>query len=365
MSHLLSPLTLRDVRLRNRLGLPPMSQYSAEPGQHTANGWHLHHYATRAHGVGIVIVEATAISPAALVTPHDLGLWNTTQQDSLADVAAAITAGGSVPALQLCHGGRKASRTRPWEGDTWIRPGQGGWPVLGPSPIAFADGYPTPQEATEADLARVVADFAAAAGRAAAAGFAMVELHAGHGRLLHSFLSPVANHRTDHYGGSFTNRARLLMETVGAVRSVWPAHLPLAVRLSCEDHEPGGWELQDTVRLVELLGEAGVDLIDCTSGGICRPQTYRPSPGYQVPYASTIRHKTGVATAAVGLITTLAQAHDIIDREDADLVLMGRTLLTDPTLPWRSNRGGGAGLVPVQYRRAMRAMPTADVVPEL
>lgn len=362
---LFSPLRLRDVTLRNRIGLAPMSQYSAEPGQHTANDWHLHHYATRAQGVGVVIVEATAISAQALVTPHDLGLWNTTQQDSLADVAAAITAGGAEPALQLCHGGRKSSRTRPWDGDTWLRPEQGGWPVLGPSPVPFADGYPAPQEATETDLARVVADFASAAGRAAAAGFAMVELHAGHGRLLHSFLSPVANQRTDRYGGEFDNRVRLLLETVGAVRSVWPAHLPLAVRLSCEDHEPGGWGIQDTVRLAALLGEAGVDLIDCTSGGIRRPQSYRPGPGYQVPYASTIRRKTKMATAAVGLITTLGQAHDIIDREDADLVLMGRTLLTDPTLPWRSNRAGGAGLVPVQYRRAMRAVPTADVVPEL
>ncbi|MFB8761150.1 NADH:flavin oxidoreductase/NADH oxidase [Nocardiopsis alba] len=365
LSHLLSPLTLRDVILRNRLGLPPMSQYSAEPGRHTANDWHLHHYATRAQGVGVVIVEATAISAQALVTPHDLGLWNDAQQESLDDVATAITVGGAVPALQLCHGGRKASRTRPWDGDTWIRPDQGGWPVLGPSPIPFADGYPTPREATEDDLARVVDDFASAAGRAAAAGFAMVELHAGHGRLLHSFLSPVANQRTDRYGGSFTNRVRLLMETVAAVRSVWPAHLPLAVRLSCEDHEPDGWGMQDTVRLAALLGGAGVDLIDCTSGGVRRPQTYRPSPGYQVPYAATIRSKTGVPTAAVGLITSLAQARSVVERGDADLVLMGRRLLTDPALPWRETHLHGAGWVPVQYRRAMRRVPAADVVPEL
>ncbi|WP_435108053.1 NADH:flavin oxidoreductase/NADH oxidase [Nocardiopsis synnemataformans] len=366
MTSLFSPLALRGLTLRNRLGLPPMSQYSAEPGRHTANAWHLHHYAARALGVGVVIVEATAVSPHALVTPNDLGLWTDAHQHSLAAVAEAITAGGAVSALQLCHGGRKASRTRPWDGDIALDPERGGWPVLGPSPIPFAPGYPTPREASTADLARVVDDFAAAARRAAAAGFEMVELHAGHGRLLHSFLSPVANQRTDHYGGSFDNRARLLLETVAAVRAVWPAHLPLAVRLSCEDHEAGAWELADTVRLAALLRTAGVDLIDCTSGGIRRPQTYRPTPGYQVRYAAEVRRQTGIATAAVGLITTVDQARTILAQDQADLVLMGRRLLVDPALPWRQiHRGGAPDLVPAQYRRALETVPAADVQPEL
>ncbi|RCV51854.1 oxidoreductase [Marinitenerispora sediminis] len=361
---LLAPFRLRDVEFRNRLGLPPMSQYSAVPGEHAATSWHLHHYATRALGVGTVIVEATAISREALVTPHDLGIWTDDQQDSLAAVAEVISDGGAVPALQLSHGGRKGSRTRPWDGDRWLRPDEGGWEVIGPSPIPFASGYPVPRPAGRRDIDRVLYDFQRAARRAAAAGFRMLELHAGHGRLLHSFLSPVANQRSDHYGASFDNRARLLLETVSAVRGAWPHRFPLAVRLSCDDYEPGGWTLPDTLRLAPLLARAGVDLIDCTSGGIRRPQTRRPAPGYQVQYAAAVR-KTGVATAAVGLINDMRHAGTVIDAGHADLVLMGRRLLVDPALPLRAVGAEDAGLVPRQYQRALQTVPASDFLPEL
>jgi 2,4-dienoyl-CoA reductase-like NADH-dependent reductase (Old Yellow Enzyme family) len=360
---LFCPLRLREVELRSRIGMAPMSQYQADPRTHTPTGWHLPHYAARARaGIGVVIVEATAVSPQGLVTPHDLGLWDTDQQQGLARIAEAITAAGAVPALQLSHGGRKASRTRPWDGDRHLTPGEGGWEVIGPSPIPFAQGYPVPREASTGDLEQAVADFARAARLALEAGFRMVELHAGHGRLLHSFLSPISNHRTDHYGGCLDNRARLLVQTVAAVREVWPEELPLAVRLSCEDAQPGGWSLDDTLALAPLLAQAGADLVDCSSGGIRRPQQRRTSPGYQVPYAAAIRTRTALATAAVGLITTVEHAEHIVHTGQADLVLLGRALLTHPHLVLGAP--GAAALVPAPYRRA-HTPPVAEHLPEL
>jgi 2,4-dienoyl-CoA reductase-like NADH-dependent reductase (Old Yellow Enzyme family) len=362
--------SLRGITLRNRLGLAPMSQYCA--ADFRATDWHLAHYGTRAIGLGLVIVEATAVSPDGAVTPYDLGLWRNEQISSLAPIAEAIRRQGAVPGLQLSHGGRKASRSRPWEGDIWIKPDEGGWPVSGPSPIAFAEGYPVPRPFDEADIEAAIEDFGRAAGRAREAGFSFLELHAGHGRLLHSFLSPIANTRSDTWGGDFANRCRLLTEVVRRVRVEWPESLPLAVRLSCIDWIDNGWMLEDSILLADRLLRLGVDLIDCTSGGIKRPLSVKPDPGYQVEYASKIRHKTGIATAAVGMIRDLRHAQEVIDAQDADIVLMGRSLLADPLMVMRAVQYGLAPLsiIPHQYRRALESLnPTHgsndDFAPEL
>nr|WP_268257546.1 NADH:flavin oxidoreductase/NADH oxidase [Streptomyces olivaceoviridis] len=315
------------------------------------------HYQTRSVGMGLVLVEATAVAPEGLATPDDLGLWNDTQAQALTQIAEVITAQGAVPGLQLSHAGRKAARTRPWGdgADAALAETDGGWTPLGPSPLAFANGYSTPAEMTPDQIDRAVAQFAAAATRAACAGFRVVELHAGHGRLLHSFLSPLANHRTDAYGGDFAGRTLLLRQTVRAVRAALPDELPLIVRMSCCDFLPGGWTLDDTVRLVPLLAADGADLIDCTSGGIARPEPRPTGPCWQAPYAATIRHRTGVPTAAVGKITTLGQARDLLADGTCDLVLMGRQLLVDPMLPARHAHD----LAPAPYRRALATTAAA------
>ncbi|MET8609795.1 NADH:flavin oxidoreductase/NADH oxidase [Streptomyces misionensis] len=357
MDPLFTPLRLRTVELRNRLGLPAMSTYQAAPGNLPDPRWHLPHYQTRSVGMGLVIVEATAVAPEGLATPDDLGLWDDAQARALAGIAEVITAQGAVPGLQLSHAGRKASRTRPWGdgADTVLAETDGGWIPLGPSPLAFADGYSTPAEMTRHQIDRVVAQFAAAATGAADAGFRVVELHAGHGRLLHSYLSPLANQRTDAYGGDFDGRTLLLRQTVRAVRAALPDNLPLAVRMSCCDFLPGGWTLDDTVRLVPLLAADGADLIDCTSGGIARPEPRPTGPCWQAPYAAAIRHKTGVPTAAVGKVTTLEQARDLLTNGMCDLVLMGRQLLVDPMLPARHV----PDLAPAPYRRALATTAAA------
>ncbi|MER8226344.1 NADH:flavin oxidoreductase/NADH oxidase [Streptomyces sp. NPDC094143] len=356
MHPLSTPLRLRGIELRSRLGLPPMSTYQATAGNLPDVHWHLPHYQTRSIGMGLVIVEATAVAPEALATPDDLGLWNDDQTGALSEVAAVIAAQGAVPGLQLSHAGRKASRTRPFgeHGDRPLDPAQGGWTPLAPSALAFADGYRVSAEMTRAQIDTAIAQFAAAATRAAAAGFRLLELHAGHGRLLHSYLSPLANRRTDAYGGTFTNRTRLLRQTVRAVRDAWPAELPLAVRLSCTDFLPGGWTLKDTLRLVPLLAEDGADLIDCTSGGIARPEPRPTGPCWQAPYAAAVRARTGVLTAAVGKITNLEQAARLLATGACDLVLMGRQLLIDPMLPARH----APQLAPPPYRRALATVST-------
>lgn len=363
---LFTPLRLREVVLRNRLGLPAMSTYMAAPGHLPDPRWHLPHYQTRSVGMGLVVVEATAVAPEGLATPDDLGLWDDRQAKALAEVAGVIAAQGAVPGVQLSHAGRKASRTRPWgeSGDAPLAEADGGWTPLGPSPLPFADGYREPAKMTLQQIARAVDQFAEAAERAVTAGFRAVELHAGHGRLLHSFLSPIANQRTDTYGSTYSGRTLLLRQTVRAVRAALGNELPLVVRMSCCDFLPGGWTLDDTVRLVPLLAADGADLIDCTSGGIARPETRPTSPCWQAPYAATIRHKTGVPTAAVGKITTLEQARDLLADGTCDLVLMGRQLLVDPMLPARS----APDLAPAPYRRALATTAAAGdghLAPEL
>ncbi|MFB7763638.1 oxidoreductase [Streptomyces xiamenensis] len=352
------PLRLRDIALRNRIGLPAMSTYQAKPGQHRPTGaWHLPHYLTHSIGMGLVIVEATGVAPEGLATPHDLGLWDDGHSEAMTALARTIAAQGAVPGLQLSHAGRKASRARPWgeRADAPLTEAEGGWRPLGPSPIAFADGYRVPQTMTDADIHTAIGQFARSAARAADAGFQLLELHAGHGRLLHSFLSPVANRRTDAWGGNWPARTRLLRETVRAVREAWPARLPLVVRLSVTDFVPGGWSLEDTIRLVPLLVEDGADLIDCTSGGIARPETRPTGPAWQAPYAGAIREATGVPTAAVGKITTLEQAGRLLELGSCDLVLMGRQLLADPMLPARRQ----PELAPPSYRRALATTAVA------
>ncbi|WP_106403734.1 oxidoreductase [Actinocorallia populi] len=342
-----------------------MSTYRALPGHLIDPAWHLPHYTTHSTALGLVIVEATAVSPDALATPHDLGLWNVEQEQGLARVAEAINGQGATAALQLSHAGRKASRTRPWGpgGDQPLADADGGWQPLGPSVIAFADGYRTPRQMSTEQLRDVVDQFAAAAARAARAGFRAVELHAGHGRLLHSFLSPLANQRTDAYGGDFDNRVRLLRRTARAVRRALPADLPLLVRISATDHLPGGWGLKEAVRLAPLLAADGVDLLDCTSGGITRPEPRPAGPAWQAAYARTIRRRGGMPTAAVGKITNLGQGAALIREGACDLVLMGRQLLADPMLAARH----APDLAPASYRRALTTVGTADghLAPEL
>ncbi|GGR45961.1 oxidoreductase [Streptomyces netropsis] len=351
MHPLSTPLRLREVELRNRIGLPAMSTYQAAAGNLPDPRWHLPHYLTRSIGMGLVIVEATAVAPEGLATPHDLGLWDDEQTKALAALADVIADQGAVPGLQLSHAGRKASRSRPFGpgGDAPLAEADGGWQPLGPSPLPFADGYRAPTSMTPAQLKEAVRQFAAAAARAATAGFRLLELHAGHGRLLHSFLSPIANQHSDAYGGDFTGRTRLLRQVVRAVRTTWPAELPLVVRLSVRDFLPGGWSLEDTIRLVPLLADDGADLIDCTSGGIARPETRPTGPAWQAPYAHAVRRDSGVPTAAVGKITTLEQAEQLLAEGACDLVLMGRALLVDPMLPARHDHS----LAPAPYQRAL------------
>ena len=353
--HLFDPLTVRSITLRNRIGVSPMCQYSAADG--VANDWHLVHLGARAvGGAGLVIAEATAVSPEGRISPGCLGLWEEKHIAPLARITTFLKEHGAVPGIQIAHAGRKASTTRPWEGDGRLPEEQGGWPTIAPSAIAFgARLTQVPQEMTIADIIRLREKFTAAARRALAAGFEWLELHAAHGYLFHEFLSPLANHRTDEYGGSFENRVRLLVETARAVRAVWPDHLPLAVRISATDWVPGGWDIEQSVALARRLKAAGVDLVDCSSGGMVPDAVIPVAPGFQVPFAERIRVEAGIPTAAVGFISEPQQAEDIIAQGQADLVLLGRQFLRDPYWPAQAAKALGQKervTPPVQYTRA-------------
>jgi len=330
---LFDPLALRSVTLPNRIGVAPMCQYSATDG--LANDWHLVHLGARAAGgAGLVISEATAVSPEGRITPHDLGLWDDGQVAGLARIAAFLAAQGSVPAIQLAHAGRKASTRRPWDGGGRAVAHEGGWtPIFAPSPVPFDEGWQVPEPLDAAGLDRVVEAFAAAARRALAAGFRAVEIHAAHGYLLHEFLSPLANRRSDACGGSLENRMRLPLRVVEAVRTAWPEELPLLLRISATDWVEGGFVPEEAVAFAREAHRLGVDLVDCSSGGM-DPQARVPlAPGYQVPFAEKVRTEAGVPTAAVGLITDPRQADDILARGQADLVLLGREFLRTPQWP--------------------------------
>ncbi len=352
MADLFSPLTLRAVTLRNRIGVSPMCQYSAEEGRVT--DWHVAHLGARAvGGAGLVIAEATAVAPEGRITPGCAGLWEDGQIEPFARVVRFLERHGAVPAIQLAHAGRKAGAARPWDGAQHLEAAAGGWESIGPSPLAFGARLTrVPREMSLADIRRVQQDFAAAARRAHAAGFRLLEFHSAHGYLSHSFLSPLSNQRTDAYGGSFDGRARFTLETAAALRAAWPDELPFAVRLSCTDWMEGGWTIEESVELARRLRALGADLVDCSSGG-SSPAAKPPfAPGFQVPLAARIRREAGVATAAVGLITEPAQADAIVQREDADLVLLARQMLREPYWPMRAAQELGrpeAVRFPIQY----------------
>jgi len=352
--HLFRPLTLRSVTMRNRIMLSPMCQYSSPDGM--PNIWHVQHLGARAAGgAGIVCTEATHVSPEARITPYCLGLWNDDQRDALKPIAEFIAAQGATPAIQLGHAGRKASVSRPWDGTEPVSAEDGGWEPVAPSGMAYARGFPMPRAMTATDIDKAIDDFATAARRSREAGFQVLELHAAHGYLAHQFLSPLSNFRNDDWNGDLAARARFLMATVDAVRSEWPADLPLFVRLSCTDWVEGGLDLDDVVAVCRMLAARGdVDLIDCSSGGNDPRQDIPIHPGYQVPFAERVKRDAGIATAAVGLIHGAEMAEEIIANGRADLVVMGRTLLADPVWPLRAAKQLRATNAPwpVQYERS-------------
>jgi 2,4-dienoyl-CoA reductase-like NADH-dependent reductase (Old Yellow Enzyme family) len=341
-----------DMRLRNRIIVSPMCEYSAVDG--VPNDWHFVHLGSRAvGGAAIVFTEATAVSPEGRISPGDTGLWNDAQLEAWSRIARFVAAQGAVPGIQLAHAGRKGSTQVPWQGGNALAPGDGAWTPVAPSAIAFNADYPHPRALDEAGIAKVIADYRAAAQRARDAGFGVIEIHAAHGYLLHEFLSPLANHRDDRYGGSLKNRARIVRAVVAAVREVWPAPKPLFVRVSATDWAPGGWDIDECVDLASWLREDGVDVIDCSSGGLVPNVKVPASPGYQVPFAARIRREAGIATAAVGLITEAKQAQDILARGDADFIVMAREMLRDPYFPRRAAKELGVQIKPpVQYERA-------------
>lgn len=351
--HLFDPFTLRALTFRNRIGVSPMCQYSAQDGM--ANDWHLVHLGARAvGGAGLVLVEATAVEPIGRISPQDLGLWSDAHAEPLARISRFLRAHGAVAGIQLAHAGRKASTSAPWMDGKPVSGAEGGWDSLvAPSPIAFDAESQVPQALDEAGLARLVEAFALAAGRAVDAGFQVIEIHAAHGYLLHEFLSPLSNQRTDAYGGSFDNRIRLLIEVVGAVRKRCPEGMPLFVRISATDWAEGGWDADQSVELARRLKGLGVDLMDVSSGGLVPGASIPVGPGYQVPFAARIKREAGLPTAAVGLITGPEQADAVIRQQEADLVLMGRELLRDPYWPLHAAHALGHQMAwPPQYDRA-------------
>jgi 2,4-dienoyl-CoA reductase-like NADH-dependent reductase (Old Yellow Enzyme family) len=333
VSHrLFSPFKLRGVEFRNRIGVSPMCQYSSEDG--FASDWHLVHLGSRAQGgPGLVTLEASAVTAEGRISSADLGIWKDAHIPMLARIAAFIHSQGVRAGIQLAHAGRKASRTAPFAGERALEPSEGAWQPVAPSALAFAPGYSAPRALDDAGIAAVVEAFRQAALRAHRAGFDFVEIHAAHGYLLNEFLSPLANLRTDGYGGSFENRARLPLEVVDAVRAAWPAHLPLFVRISATDWAEGGFTPDDAVHLAALLREHGVDLVDCSSGGLVPNAKIPVGPGFQVPFAARIRREAGIATAAVGMITDPHQANKIVEDGEADLVFLAREMLRDPYWP--------------------------------
>jgi 2,4-dienoyl-CoA reductase-like NADH-dependent reductase (Old Yellow Enzyme family) len=355
MPDLFSPFTLKSVTLRNRIGVSPMCMYSSEDGM--ATDWHFVHLGARATGgAGLVIAEATAVSPEGRITPGDAGLWRDAQVEPLARINRFIKSQGAVPGIQLAHAGRKASAARPWDGGAHLAIESGGWETEAPSAVAFGGALSkVPRELAPIDIAAIQANFVAAAKRALSAGYEWLELHAAHGYLAHAFLSPLSNHRTDNYGGSFDNRIRFLIETARAVRKAWPEQLPLTVRLSCTDWVDGGWTIDESVELARRLKAQGVDLIDCSSGGSSPIAKIPVRPGYQVEFAARIRREASIATAAVGMITESGQADQILRNEQADIVLLARELLRDPNWPLRAASELGvqpAPKLPEQYARA-------------
>ena len=353
MSRLFDPLPLRGVTFPNRIFVSPMCEYSSEDG--FANDWHLVHLGSRAvGGAGLVMTEATAVTPEGRISPQDLGLWTDAHVEMLARIVRFVHAQGSVAGIQLAHAGRKASTHRPWSGSGRVDACDGGWAnVLAPSAVKFADDYPQPIPLSSDGIRSLVKAFVAATRRALAAGFRVIEIHAAHGYLIHEFLSPLSNLRGDEYGGRFDNRIRLLCEIVAGVRDEMPQGLPLFVRISATDWVENGWDLEQSILLARRLRTLGVDLVDCSSGGNVAQARIPLGPGYQVPFAARIRTEAGIPTGAVGLITSATQADHIVTTGQADAVLLAREMLRDPYLPLRAARELEQQITwPAQYLRA-------------
>jgi 2,4-dienoyl-CoA reductase-like NADH-dependent reductase (Old Yellow Enzyme family) len=353
MPNLFDTLSIRDVTLPNRIVVSPMCEYSSTDG--FANDWHLVHLGSRAvGGAGLVMTEASAVTPEGRISPQDLGIWSDQHAEFLSRITRFIHSQGSVAGIQLAHAGRKASTYRPSDGNGTVPEGSGGWQnVVAPSAIPFAENYPMPQALTPEGIQAVIRAFVEAAGRARQAGFRVIEIHAAHGYLLSEFLSPLANHRTDQYGGPFENRIRLLLEVVAAIRGAWPESAPLFVRISATDWVEGGWTLDESVELAWRLKNSGVDLVDCSSGGNVPPAQIPVGPGYQTGFAERIRRETKILTGAVGMISAPAQADHIIRTGQADVAIIAREFLRDPYWPLRAARElGYPAPWPVQYLRA-------------
>jgi 2,4-dienoyl-CoA reductase-like NADH-dependent reductase (Old Yellow Enzyme family) len=352
MSKLFSSFSLRGVEYRNRIFMSPMCQYSAREG--IPDDWHLVHLGSRAvGGAGQVMVEATAISPAGRITPGDLGIWSDRHIEAFKRITAFIDSQGAIPAIQIAHAGRKASTDVPWQGGTTLPLDQGGWQPLGPSPLPFDEVSAIPRELTSGELKDLVFQYEAATRRCLEAGFKVVEIHMAHGYLLHEFLSPLSNRRTDEYGGSLENRLRFPLWVARAVRGSWPADLPLFARLSCTDWVEGGWDLPQSVEFSRRLKEIGIDLIDCSSGGLVPYAQIPAGPGYQTPFAAEIRSTVGIATGAVGLIAQALQAEQIVATGQADVVMIARELLRDPYWPLHAAKTLHVDVPwPSQYLRA-------------
>jgi len=353
MTHLFDPLNIRDITFANRVFVSPMCEYSSTDGY--VSDWHFVHLGSRAvGGAGLVLTEATAVLPEGRISPQDLGIWMDDHIEPLARIIRFVSEQGSVAGMQLAHAGRKASTYRPWEGHGAIPQSKGGWNnVVAPSAVPFADNYPMPQALSIDGIKNIVSAFAAAARRACEAGFRVVEIHAAHGYLIHEFLSPLSNQRTDSYGGSFENRIRILREIVTAVRDWWPERAPLFVRISATDWIEGGWDIQQSVELACQLVKLGVDLIDCSSAGNALQAKIPVAPGYQTPFAEQIRREANILTGAVGMITSPIQAENILVAGQADAIIIAREFLRDPYWPLRAARELGQPIAwPVQYLRA-------------
>ncbi|XGV97236.1 MAG: NADH:flavin oxidoreductase/NADH oxidase [Leptolyngbya sp. BL-A-14] len=351
MPHLFDPLTQRGVTFRNRIAVSPMCQYSSTDGY--ANDWHLVHLSSRAvGGAGLVFTEAAAVEPRGRISPQDLGIWQDGHIESLAKTVALINQFGAVAGIQLAHAGRKASTAPPWEGGKAVLEDAGGWRPIAPSPIAFNQDSPIPDALSLDDIHQLTENFVQAAKRSLEAGFKVIEIHAAHGYLLHEFLSPLSNRREDAYGGSFENRIRFLCEVAQAVRSELPDSIPLWVRISATDWADNGWEIEQSIALSHKLKALDVDLIDCSSGGLVPRVKIPAGAGYQTPFADRIRHEVGIATGAVGMITSPAQADHIIRTEQADVVLLAREMLRNPYWPLAAAKElRQEKLYPVQYER--------------
>jgi len=353
-SQLFTPLQIKSITLKNRIAISPMCQYSAEEG--FANNWHLVHLGSRAiGGAALIIQEATAVSPEARISPSDLGIWSDDHIKKLKKITKFIKSQDAVPGIQLAHAGRKASVSSPWYGNKKLPQNQGGWEIVAPSAIPYHDNEQAPTALDTKGIQKVISDFKYATRRAVQAGYQVVEIHGAHGYLLHQFLSPLTNLRTDEYGGSFENRIRLLLEVLQAVQTEWPKEFPLLVRISATDWAENGWNIEESIALSKILKEKGVDLIDVSSGGLVSHQQIQIGPNYQVPFAEQIKKESEILTGAVGLITTSEQAEDIVASGKADLVLFARESLRNPNLGLDFAKELGVDVQwPKQYERAKK-----------